>query len=92
MIEHEQNSKETNPYLMEVWQAGYTHCIQDDLNCTVKLYKEKELIKTLSHFDIVECCNTITIKKAFTLNGEIIEWLKESDGSADRFRKLIAYE
>ena len=81
---------ETDPYLREIWAEGYDYCYKDyPMNEMVLVNKTDRIIKRISMTvlgDVVTTCKIIT---SLLYSREIHRWIKEADGSADRFRELI---
>ena len=81
--------KEENPFIREIWAAGYTHLTLDcPMNKLVLVHQDG----TLKEIDFHEFRHVVYNCRVFTgvlYAGKIHSWIKESDGSAERFRNLI---
>ena len=81
-------NKEKDPYLREIWAEGYDCVRMDFLEINLMLYKQKKLAKKIPLRDFYNYRIKIESGVSF-LDGSIHSWIKESDGSADKFRELI---
>lgn len=79
---------ETNPYLREIWAEGYTH-VSDEPD-GLRLYKDGSLAKFIDRGALMGVVMGVMTKTARLYDGTLHTWIAEADGSADRFRQLIA--
>lgn len=77
---------EKDPFIREIWVAGFTHMREDPINMAYIFFNEEKSLKITQH-DIVY--SSYTIKSGILLNGETHLWIAEADGSCERFRKFI---
>jgi hypothetical protein len=79
---------EKDPFLREIWAHGYDEVVEQDCGQTLVLVQKKNrFVKKISRYDLINFKHTI--KRGLLPNGEIHEWLCESDGSCARFLELI---
>lgn len=84
-------SNEKDPYLREIWAAGYDKVIKDDINQEMLLLRNSDkYIKKIPYHKLT--CKPFRIKKGILHNGESYEWISEADGSCERFREMIKPE
>lgn len=89
---------EKDPFVREVWAEGYDYYYQDHpMDEMVLVNKIDKIVKRISMMSLAACISGCKImsgeyrepKFPFKRTGIIHSWIKESDGSADRFRELI---
>lgn len=81
--------KEPDPFLREIWAAGYDEVIKSVCSHEIILvdrHNQKE--KRIDRFALN--IHNFSIIKSVLIDGTRHDWIKEGDGSADRFRNLIA--
>lgn len=78
---------EKDPYLREIWAAGYTSVKDDQITCELVLISDNGNYKRIPYFHLT--LHNLTIKRGLMPDGTIHSWLSEADGSAQKFRDLI---
>lgn len=80
---------ETDPFLREIWAAGYDEIYRSDCTQEIILVKKEPMKeKRISRFDLNP--HGYSIVRSILLDGGEHRWIEEADGSAERFRKLIS--
>lgn len=86
----EEICNEKDPFLREIWDAGYDTVIQDlPLNKIVLINTSNNNRKEICMFEWQQTIIGLTFKTGLLYSSEIHKWITEADGSADRFRNLI---
>ena len=82
---------EKDPFLREIWAEGWDSATELDAENQLLLCKiEGKIKKYISLNTVYEVAMECTIMSGLnSITWEIHKWIKESDGSADRFRELI---
>lgn len=79
-----------NPYISELYALGYNKVKhQTGIDSVISLYKDDHLVKAIPENEFIEIAMSCTIIKAIDIHGQRNHWIKESDGSAERFRDFI---
>lgn len=82
--------KEKDPLLREIWANGYTRYIEDIVsNKVILINDETKYIKEIDLHIFRWCVASLRFKRGANPDGDIHCWVKEADGSAEKFRNLI---
>ena len=82
---------EKNPILREIWTQGYDYIKEDYCSNTITLIDcENKFTKVIDRFDWKNVIYGLNFKTSILYSGECHTWIKESDGSANRLRKIIS--
>lgn len=82
---------EQDPYLREIWAAGYDEVIDEHITQELLLIRNSDrFVKRIPMFRLTDKPYKIITAKLY--NGEIHRWISEADGSCERFRNLICVD
>lgn len=90
MLDAEKIRNEPDPFIREIYSLGYDEIAVVPMDDKIYLYKGGEKSKEINLKEFQMCvygCKTITCRTYF---GTTHEWIKEADGSAEKFRKFIS--
>jgi hypothetical protein len=82
-------SNEPDPFLREIYAVGYNHVIYDQCDRSCILWNDT-VEKRVSWNEWIDVAHSFKIIRGILPDGRVHAWLSEADGSAERFRKLIA--
>ena len=81
---------EKDPLLREIWANGYTRYIEDVVSLKVLLINdETKYVKEIELHHFRWCVASLCFNRGILPDGDIHCWVKEADGSAEKFRNLI---
>ena len=83
---------ENDPILREIWAQGYTRYVEDIvLNKVLLINDETKCVKEIELYHFNSCIASLRFKRGSNSAGDIHCWIKEADGSAEKFRNLIKF-
>ena len=81
---------EKDPYLREIWAAGYTDVRVDSIdNKMLLLDEDARYVKGIHLQDYRYVCGKLTIIRGTDLAGGYHDWISNADGSLAKFKELI---
>ena len=85
--------KEDDPFLREIYFAGYTHFKIDYIGYVITLFDvNRNYSKEIDIFQYRYVKRNCYVLHGTKLSGKTHSWICETDGSAKRFRDLIQKE
>jgi hypothetical protein len=81
---------EQDPYLREIWAAGYDQVLRYDADQELLLIRSRDGFT--KRIQMVKPTDNYTIIRAILYSGETYNWISNRDGSGERFRSLICPE
>lgn len=92
---------EKDPILRVIWAEGFDYIYLDDAANTMRLYKNKAIVREINLFDFRSFCRSLKIIRSHLRVSAsdlqpvpidqlpIHEWVSEGDGSAQRLRDFL---
>jgi len=90
MLDSEKIRNEEDPFLREIYGMGYDKVVMSEIDGKAIFYKGNKIANEIPLFLMEMTMYGCTIVRAHTHFGTIHKWIKEGDGSADKFRNLIS--
>ena len=85
----EEIANETDPFLREIWAAGWDDVYRDPCSGDVLLiHQETRTTKRVNIYRLM-ISHSWCIKSAILMDGRTHSWISDANGDAKKFRELI---
>lgn len=83
-------TNEPNPFLREIYGAGYDSIEKDWVSFKLKLFKEGQIVKSIDLRDYMSCVNSCSIYVGANDWGHTMAFISNASGCLAKFIKLIS--